>query len=66
LCPAESSKAEFGGEEFGLEGVRETLHQATGRNAHDLCLTILQTAQQFMKVPPTHNDVTTLALLRNA
>ena len=59
-------EAEFGGEEFGLEGVRETLHQATVGNAHDLCLNILQTAQQFMKVPPTHNDVTTLALLRNS
>ena len=35
-------------------------------SAQNLCLTILKTAQQFMQVPPTHNDVTTLALLRNA
>jgi sigma-B regulation protein RsbU (phosphoserine phosphatase) len=59
-------EAEFGGEEFGVEGVRKTLEQATVRTARDLCLTILQTAQQFMRVAPTHNDVTTLALLRNA
>jgi sigma-B regulation protein RsbU (phosphoserine phosphatase) len=59
-------EAEFGGEEFGVEGVRKTLEQATVRTARDLCLTILQTAQQFMRVAPTHNDVTTLALFRNA
>ena len=59
-------EAEFGGEEFAVEGVRKTLEQATVRTARDLCLTILQTAQQFMRVAPTHNDVTTLALLRNA
>ena len=58
-------EAEFGGEEFGLEGVREALQSITARTAQDLCLSVLQTAQQFMRVPPTHNDVTTLALLRN-
>ncbi len=59
-------EAEFEGEEFGLEGVRECFQRATVKAAQDLCLTILQAAQSFMKVPPTHNDVTTLALLRNA
>jgi serine phosphatase RsbU (regulator of sigma subunit) len=58
-------EAEFGGAEFGLEGVRETLQRATVTTAQNLCLNILQTAQQFMRVPPIHNDVTTLALLRN-
>jgi len=59
-------EAEFGGEEFGLEGVRESFQRAIVTPAQDLCLTILRTAQQFMHVAPTHNDVTTLALLRNA
>ena len=58
-------EAEFGGEEFGLEGVKQSFRSATVTTAQDLCLTILRTAQQFMRVPPTHNDVTTLALLRN-
>ena len=58
-------EAEFGGAEFGLEGVRESLQRATVKTAQELCLSILETAQQFMQVPPTHNDVTTLALLRN-
>jgi sigma-B regulation protein RsbU (phosphoserine phosphatase) len=57
-------EAEFGGEEFGVEGVRDTVQNATFRTARDLCLTILQRAQQFMRVPPTYNDVTTLALVR--
>jgi serine phosphatase RsbU (regulator of sigma subunit) len=58
-------EAEFDGEEFGMEGVKHTLQSANVTTAQDLCLTILRTAQQFMRVPPTHNDVTTLALLRN-
>jgi serine phosphatase RsbU (regulator of sigma subunit) len=58
-------EAEFGGEEFGLDGVLNTFKSVTVNTAQNLCLTILKTAQQFMQVPPTHNDVTTLALLRN-
>jgi len=38
---------------------------ATFLTAHELCLTILEAAQQFMRAPPTHNDVTTLALVRD-
>jgi serine phosphatase RsbU (regulator of sigma subunit) len=59
-------EADYRGEEFGLEGARENLQRATGRSALDLCMTILQAAQEFMRVPPTHNDVTTIALLREA
>lgn len=58
-------EVEFDGEEFGLEGVRDCFQRATLNTARELCLTMLQTTQQFMHVPPTHNDVTTLALLRN-
>ena len=58
-------EAEFRGKEFGLDGVRESLQRDPVKSAQDLCLTVLDTAQKFMRVPPTHNDVTTLALLRN-
>jgi serine phosphatase RsbU (regulator of sigma subunit) len=58
-------EAEYNGEEFGLEGARESFRHATGRSARDLCLTILHETQQFIRVPPTYNDVTTLALLRH-
>ncbi len=46
-------EAEFGGAEFGLEGVRESLQRATVKTAQELCLSILETALQFMQVPPT-------------
>jgi len=58
-------EAEFKGQEFGLDGVRQTLQGARLETAADLCQNVLGAAQEFMKVPPTHNDVTTLALLRN-
>jgi serine phosphatase RsbU (regulator of sigma subunit) len=59
-------EAECDREEFGLERARQCFQDTTVPSAQDLCLTVLQTAQQFTRVPPTHNDVTTLALLRNA
>lgn len=60
-------EAEHKGEEFGLQGVTECLRGIQGsstRSARDLCLTILDAAQHFMRTPLTHNDVTALALLR--
>ena len=59
-------EAEYNGAEFGVEGAKESFQQATGRTARDLCLTILHAAEQFTRVPPTHNDVTALALLRDS
>jgi len=56
-------EADYRGQEFGLEGAQQSLEGAGG-TARDVCLTILQAAHQFMRVPPTHNDVTTIALLR--
>ncbi len=57
-------EADYRGEEFGLEGAQENLQRSAGGTARDVCLTILQAAQEFMRVPPTHNDVTTIALRR--
>ena len=57
-------EAEYNEQEFGLEGARQSFAAATARTAQDLCLAILQSAQQFMQASPAHNDVTALALLR--
>ena len=58
-------EAEYRGEEFGLERVRESFQNAAVLTAQEFCLTILEAAQKFMRTPPTHNDVTVLALLRS-
>ena len=58
-------EAEYDGEEFGLERTRMSFQHATAQSAHGLCLDLLQAIQNFTQSAPTHNDVTTLALLRN-
>jgi len=52
--------------EFGLDGVKQSFQHATALNASELCITILQAAREFTPTTPTHNDLTTLALVRNA
>lgn len=59
-------EAEYDGEEFGLDRIKQGCQHATARSAHGLCLDILQAVQSFTQSPPTHNDVTVLALVRNA
>lgn len=51
-------------EEFGLERVKTGLQQAANESAKDLCATMIDDVQQFMRRPPVHNDVTALALVR--
>jgi serine phosphatase RsbU (regulator of sigma subunit) len=51
-------------EEFGLERVKTGLQQAANESARDLCATVIDDVQQFMRKPPIHNDVTALALVR--
>jgi serine phosphatase RsbU (regulator of sigma subunit) len=53
-------------EEFGLERVKTGLQQATNESAKELCATMIDDVQQFMRKPPVHNDVTALALVRTA
>lgn len=53
-------------EEFGLERVKTGLQQAANENARELCATVIDGVQQFMRKPPVHNDVTALALVRAA
>jgi len=53
-------------EEFGLDRVKSGLQQAAGETAKELCATMIDGVQQFMRKPPVHNDVTALALVRTA
>jgi serine phosphatase RsbU (regulator of sigma subunit) len=57
-------EAEHNDQEFGLEGAKRSFLGASALTAQDLCLAILQSAEQFMEAPPAHNDVTALVLLR--
>lgn len=59
-------EAEYDGEDFGLERTAQSVQHTRASGARNLCLTVLQAAQDFMRVPPTHNDVTVLALVRGA
>ena len=52
--------------EFGLDGVKQGFQHATVLSARELCLTMLEAARKFTAMTPTHNDLTTLALVRNA
>jgi phosphoserine phosphatase RsbU/P len=59
-------ESEYAGAEFGLDRAQETLRDAAVLSARDLCLNILQATRQFTLTAPTHNDLTALALVRNA
>ena len=52
-------------QELGLEQVKAGLKQSTAENAQEVCLGVLDQVQEFMCKPPTHNDVTALALFRD-
>jgi phosphoserine phosphatase RsbU/P len=58
-------EAKCGGQEWGLDSVKAGLQRSTADSAKEFCLSILDQIQQFMCTPPTHNDVTTLALARD-
>ena len=52
------------GEEFGLGRVKQYLQDGAPPDAKQMCAGVLDGVRQFMGKAPTHNDVTTLALLR--
>ncbi len=52
--------------DFGLAGVKQSLQEATVLSARELSLTMLRAARKCMPMTPTQNDLTTLALVRNA
>ena len=51
-------------EEFGLERVKTGLQAGANETRKELCATVIDGVQQFMRKPPVHNDVTALALVR--
>src|ERR1700686_5363865 len=66
---ADRQAPEYGAEyaaEFGLDGVKQSFQHATVLSASELCMNILQAARRFTPTTPTHNDLTPLALGRNA
>lgn len=58
-------EAKCDGEEFGLQKIKENFQTTTAVGAKELCLSVVDKTQQFMCRPPTHEDVTALALTRN-
>ena len=58
------AEARCQGNEFGVEGVSATLEHVNAPSAQRLCVAILEGVERFMCAPPTHNDVTALALVR--
>ena len=66
IVEADYVDADHQAAEFGLDGVKQSFQHATALNASELCITILQAAREFTPTTPTHNDLTTLALVRNA
>jgi len=53
-------------EEFGLQRVKDVLQQSKAADAKELCVSVLDQVQQFMRTAPKHDDVTALALARNS
>jgi serine phosphatase RsbU (regulator of sigma subunit) len=66
IIEADRAESDHRHAEFGLDGVTQAFQRATASSARDLCLTILREARRFTPATPTENDLTTLALMRNA
>jgi len=62
----EADQADCERAEFGLEGAKQSFQHAAESSARELCLTVLRAARQFAPMTSTLNDLTALALLRNA
>ena len=52
------------GDEFGVDRLKESLRHSRATTAKEICVSVLDGVRQFMGTAPTHNDVTTLALVR--
>lgn len=53
-------------EEYGIERAKRYLEETGSETAHETCVGILASVQQFMGTAPTHNDVTALSVVRSA
>jgi sigma-B regulation protein RsbU (phosphoserine phosphatase) len=52
------------GDEFGFDRLKESFRRSRATAAKEICLGVLDGVRQFMGTAPTHDDVTTLALVR--
>jgi serine phosphatase RsbU (regulator of sigma subunit) len=59
-------EARYRGEEYGMERVKQYFQSAASETAHETCVGVLASIQQFMGTAPTHNDVTALSVVRSA
>ncbi|HEX3740933.1 MAG TPA: PP2C family protein-serine/threonine phosphatase [Terriglobales bacterium] len=59
-------EADYRGEEYGLQRAADCLDQSRIESAHEVCVGLLEQVRRFMRAPPTHDDVTALALVRSA
>jgi len=57
-------EAAYKKEEFGLHRVKERLERDSRQNAQEIATGILTGVREFLRTPPTHNDVTAMALVR--
>lgn len=53
------------GRSFGLGRVEAVLHDSRAANAHELCVSVLQAAQQYSSSSTLQQGLTALALVRN-
>jgi len=53
-------------EEYGIERAKQYLQENAFATAHETCVGVLASVQQFMGTAPTHNDVTALSVVRSA
>ena len=54
------------GEEFGIEGTQQSFQKAPLTGAHEMCMAVVEAVREFAAVAPSHNDLTTLGLVRGA
>jgi serine phosphatase RsbU (regulator of sigma subunit) len=52
--------------ELGLNQVKDTLQRVQTKSAQEICAAVFEQVREFTTKPPTHNDVTVLALVRKA
>jgi serine phosphatase RsbU (regulator of sigma subunit) len=53
------------GDEYGLDRVKENFRGSHAISAKEICVNAIDDLRQFMGTAPTHDDVTTLSLVRS-
>jgi sigma-B regulation protein RsbU (phosphoserine phosphatase) len=61
IIEAESSL----GREFGIDGTQQSFQSAPPAGAHEMCMAVVEAVRQFAAATPSHNDLTTLGLVRS-